>query len=408
MNYWLYIGALAGYLALLFTTPIRLSLRDGWRALRRYPRLWITLGLFGFAYSLFDLGLRLYFYWTMPAGAGPLFVWARSAFRPDWTWFEGLRDSFWYLPPHAIRDAGKAAMLPALDSTAGVFNASVSTFPISAIAALALLLNFGGHRAVLFRAIQKRFPRAALFVFAGVLITALAAILKPLLFVLPRFVDVNLWYRWAPVAAWLSFLFEYMFGIYVQVFLILLAYCWVRGISFDGRRLLDFAIRRSSLVLRWAGVVMALSTALIDFPLILKNFHAPGFPDDTSTVEHRHAIARLGLDLILFAFCTTQITLTFHSESLRAAIRAHFRMIGQNPVALAWFFISAAVNFYLLQLAGAVLEKGFGEATAAWVVFRLSFPWANGVLAAWLLASWVCIYRRSDDGRAHDEEWIQF
>jgi hypothetical protein len=58
---WLLLGALVGYLVVMFTNPVRASLRDGLRCVRRYKVLWVTLGSFGFAYALFQLALRYYF-----------------------------------------------------------------------------------------------------------------------------------------------------------------------------------------------------------------------------------------------------------------------------------------------------------------------------------------------------------
>jgi lipoprotein-releasing system ATP-binding protein len=37
---------------------------------------------------------------------------------------------------------------------------------------------------------------------------------------------------------------------------------------------------------------------------------------------------------------------------------------------------------------------GVGEGTALWVAWGLISPWIAGALGAWLLASWVCVYRR--------------
>ena len=51
---WLVCGALGGYLLLMLTNPVRASLRDGFRCIRRYSALWVTLGIFGFAGALFQ------------------------------------------------------------------------------------------------------------------------------------------------------------------------------------------------------------------------------------------------------------------------------------------------------------------------------------------------------------------
>jgi hypothetical protein len=35
-------------------------------------------------------------------------------------------------------------------------------------------------------------------------------------------------------------------------------------------------------------------------------------------------------------------------------------------------------------------------------------PWLRGILAAWLLAAWVCLFKRCDTGHPAAEKWIQF
>jgi hypothetical protein len=407
---WLILGALAGYVLIMRVNPIRASLRDGLRALRRYPALWLTLGAFGFGYAIFDLALRFYFSHALPPGMAPIFVWARAPFRAEWSWVSGTRDSLWSLPDGAAKAALHAALLPTLDGTAGLFNNLVSTFPLSALAALGLLLNLNGRQGVLFRALRRRFGRWGPAVHGAILLCALAAAVKPGLFVVIRYVPEQWLLQWSQVVVWLAFLFEYLFGIYVQVYLILLAYCWVRGLTFDRHHLVDFAIRRSSFVLRWAAVVMILSSLCIDLPLILKNFapYASWMAQHQDAMNRGLVIAREALDGILLCFASVQITLTFHSESLRKALRNHLRFLGRNAWPLGWFLLLAASHFYLLQSADILCRGGLGEGTALWVSWKLLFPWLSGAVGAWLLASWVCVFRRCDTGRVQGENWIQF
>src|SRR4051794_14460289 len=115
MTVFLLAGAAAGYALLMGTNPIRASLLDGLRAVQRYPRLWVSLGLFGFGYALFQVALRVFFAAALPAGEAPAFIWARSAYRAN-GWWTGATDSLWYLPPGALRELARNALLPALDS----------------------------------------------------------------------------------------------------------------------------------------------------------------------------------------------------------------------------------------------------------------------------------------------------
>jgi hypothetical protein len=382
------------YAVVMITNPARASLRDGYRAVRRYRMLWVPLGVCGFAYALFQLALRVYFSRVLPVGERPGFRW----------WSESA--PAWSLDVVQVR----AAILPALENVAGIFNNLVSTFPLAAVAAVLLLLNRGGHHVVLWRALRRRFGRAALLPYAGILVCAIAAIAKPFTYVVARHIDPLLWYQWAPVVVWLAFLFEYLFGVCLQLYLILMAYCWVRGIAFEHGHLLDFAIRRCGSVLKWAAVVMLLSSAFIDLPLILKNFPSfTGiFTDDPAKVDFRVGLARSILTAFLLATSTMQITLTFHSESLREALRDHLRFLFRHWWPYLWFLMIATLHFLLVALLDRAVQTAFGEGTAPGIAWQLFVPWLAAMVAAWLLASWVCLYRRCDTGRKQSENWIAF
>ncbi len=407
---WLIAGSILGYILVMCSNPVRVSLRDGVRALRRYPSLWLTLGLFGFGYALFQVALRFYLFCVLPPGQAPLFIWSRAVYRPEWSWWSGLHDSLWFLPAFSGREAARQSLLPMLDGTAGLFDNLVSTFPFSAIAALAFLLNWNSRQRVLFHALRKRLGAWGGAAHAFILICALAALVKPALLGAFRFAADSAWIPWTQVIVWLAFLFEYLFGVYIQVYLILLAHCWVRGINFEQQHLIDFAIRRTSYVLRWAVVVMLLSTLLIDVPLILDRFgliaswlgHESW--DSTQWLE----ISRMALDGLLILFCTVQITLIFHSESLREALLDHGRLLLRNAWPLVWMLVITALHFYLLHMLDYLCLAGFGEGTALWLSWKLLFPWFAGAVGAWLLVSWVGVFERCDTGRAQSEHWVQF
>lgn len=403
-------GALLLYLVAMRLNPARASLRDGFRAVRRYRRLWLPIGGCGFAYALFQLALRWYFHLVLPPGDRPGFRWWGAAGRdPQWR-FTGAPESVWYLEPGTIAAHARGAVLPALENVAGIFNCLVSTFPLSAFAALLLLLNYGGHHAVLWRALGRRFGRGGPAIYAGILLCALAALAKPFVYAVARHVDPQLWYQWSPVVVWLAFLFEYLLGVCIQIYLILLAYCWVRGISHTPRELFDFALRRFSSVVRWAAVVLLLSSLFIDLPLILKNF-APWariFPDDPARIDFRLGLARSLLTVVLLATSTMQIALTFHGSSVRAALGGHLRFLRRHGWPCAWFLALAALHCHALEVLNRTLQSGLREGTALGLAWQLLFPWLSALVAAWLLASWVCLYRRCDEGRRADENWIAF
>ena len=49
-------GLFFGYLLLMVTNPVRVALRDGFRCIARYERVWLSFALLGFAYFVFQYG----------------------------------------------------------------------------------------------------------------------------------------------------------------------------------------------------------------------------------------------------------------------------------------------------------------------------------------------------------------
>jgi hypothetical protein len=363
----------------------------------------VALGSFGFAYALFQLALRYYFFCVLPPADRPTFVWLREGWRDPIFWLHGSPESIWYLPPHGLHYVVQDCALPALESVAGIFNLLVATFPLSALAAILLLINWDGHHGVLWRALRKRFGVWGVPVHGGIVVCALAALAKPFLYAAPQVLHLQqpaaeMWFQWAPVVDWLSFLFEYLIGVCIQIGLALIAYCWVRGLTFTQQHLLDFAIRRFSYVVRWALLVMLLSSVFIHLPLILKNFDAfqGMFPRDVAVIDLRWRLARGALTAILLLFSAMQITLTFHSESLKKALHDNLRFLSGHWWSFGWFVILAAVHFYLALVILNLIQLGLGDGTSLGIAWGLIMPWLNGFVAAWLLASWVCYYKHGD------------
>ncbi len=412
---WLLCGALGGYLLVMFSNPARSSFRDGLRVVRRYPAMWLLLGICGFCYALFELAQRAFLHSVLPPEGRPAFTWLREAWRDPDLWLTGSPESVWYLPPHALPAIARESAPAALDTVAGIFNNVVTTFPVAVLAAVLLMVNWHGHHGVMVRALRWRFGTRGLLVYLGVMLCALAEIARPFIYALPALIDLGpraalMWVQWSRVVIWLAFLFEYLCGVCLQIYLILLAYCWVRGIHFTTQHLIDFAIRRWSFVMKWAALVMAASTLFLDLPLILKNFPAfqSWFPDEPEVVDARLKLARSVLVSLLLIFSTMQITLTFHSESLGRALRDHWRFLARHGWAFAWFLIVAAIHCWFFQVLNLTLRTALGEGTAIGITWSLLSPWLGALVAAWLLASWVCLFKQCDTGRHSHENWIQF
>jgi hypothetical protein len=390
-------GAIGGYLLLMATNPARASLRDGLRCLRRHAAIWGIPALLGLAYSVFQVGLRLFYWFMLPEGQRPIFQWGRA----------------WFLTGDMRMQALKDSILPAVESVAGIFNIAVTTYPCSVVAAALLLVNWGGHHAVLNRALRRRFGGWGWLLYFGITLCALSAIAKPAAYVALRLLGQSGWATLLLQASvfidWLSFLFEYLFGVCIQIYLILLAYVWVRGVHFTREHLLDFAIRRFGFVVRWALVVMTVSTLLMDLPRML-SMAAPlgGWLTTGAVLRYTDVVARPVLAALLLLFPAMQIILTFHGESLRAALLDQFKFLARNAWPVAWLVIVAALHFYLLSAFSALLAAGMGEGTAVFIVWRFVAPLVQAYIAGWMLASWVCLYKRSEHGEVLVQEWIKF
>lgn len=391
-------GAVLGYLLVMLANPVRASLRDGWRCIRRYGMLWVLLALFGLFYAVFQIGVEVFYHFNLPDGDRPIFQWVRP----------------WYLTAPMRLQILRDSILPALENTAGVFNVLVTTFPLSAVAAVFFLCNWEGHNAVLLRALHRRWDGLGWLAWLGILVCAVAAIVKPFLFgpgllLLNRVAPGLLLLQLSEVIDWLSFLFEIMFGVCVQIFLILMVYAWVRGLNFTRRHLLDFAIRRFSSVMKWSCVAMLLSTLAIHLPLIFANvqpfshwLHADALPD------YIDRVARPVLAVFLFLFSTMQIILVFHSESLGKAFRAHLQFLRREAWPVLWFLAIATAHFYFLNVLNLAVNAGFGSGTAVTIVWRLFYPLLAALVGGWMLAAWVCLYKRSEAGRVDPDNWIKF
>jgi len=412
------LSVLLAYLLLIAASPIRHSFLDGFRVIRRYPRLWgIPAGL-GLCYALFHTGLILFFYCVLPLEQRPAFGWQFTWSLPAPASHLGearsLGDWLGALLAQLRWQPCSEAVLDGLESLAGLFNA-VTTFPLSAIAAFLLLVNWRGHRATLRAALRKRFGHWGLPVHGALLLCALSAFAAPVLYG-PSLIYLNhslpwmLVVRWAALIDWLSSLFAYLFGVGVQIYLILIAYTWLRGLNWTPQHLMDLAIRRFSFVVKWAAVVMGISSLFIDAPRIwtlLFRFDDPLFLNHTLVYTDR--VARPLLALFLIFFSTMQITLTFHSETLSRAVAQHMQFLRRFWWQLLWFLLAAAASFFALALLNRVLLLGLGgDSTAAGLLWTLLHPLPASFLTAWLIGSWVSLFKRCQTGRVQTPDLIPF
>lgn len=404
---WLLLGVISGYVLMMATNPVRECLRDGWLAVRRYPVLWLMIGVLGFANALFAIATRAYLAAKLPHEEQPSFVWMREAWRDPQLWLTGSPESLWWLPHAEFVAAVRESMLPAFESVAGLFDNLVSSFPASALLAPFILLAWRGYGRVLWQALTRRFGAWGIAIYAAIALAALAAMAKPVLYLAPGLLPPIIWMQWGQVITAAAFIFEYLVGVGGHVFLLLVAYAWVRGLNFAQGAMIEVAIRRFTCVLQWSALVLLLSVVLIEAPLILKNFpsFAQFFPEE-KLFASRLTIARGFIAGIVIAACGMQVSLALHSSSWRRAWSEHRKMLARAWWPLTWFFIIAFLHFFLVRALQENVSRGVGEGTALWVTWRLLSPWLYALVAAWLLASWTCFYQRFGRGEGLPLEYV--
>lgn len=368
-------------LCALVPGPVRRALLNGARCSARYSDLWRIPTLFGFGYVTFQLGATALLHARMGESVLrwlTIVSWKRPVSVP-------LLPESW---------------LPASEQTVSVFNIFVATFPISAIFAFLLLTNSGGVFGELARSLTRRLGRgrAALIVVLLVL-SALAAIAKPFVFLmLPEIADrvsvlipqaVNL----------LSCIFELLLGIYFLTYLMLVAFAWLRGIHFNGHRLRMMALRRTGFVLKWSLLVAGLATLFIVLPGYVGLLFAPGNSADSGGQQFAAYIGLPIVTIVALVFCPVQAILVFHNESLRQAMRDSLHLMRAKWLLIVPFLVVVFIPYLCLEMASNYLLAGFGRDSAAGLSSGLLVVWVEALVAGWLIASWVCLYKGLNAGR---------
>src|SRR5438093_2249315 len=290
------LGLCSGYALVMLFNPVRQALGDGFRCIGRYKRIWITFALLGFGYFVFQF-----------VTFTPIRNWAdldpnQSVSLPNWYW------------PRFV-EIWRETPLPALEGVAGIFDNATTTYPLSIVAAVLMIVNWRGLHGALLRALRKRYRLWSYFIYLILLLSALASLFKPIVFWrLPEWsglVSAAGLLRISATVDTVAFIFEYLFGVYIQVYLITVCLAWIKGVSFEEGELFRFAMRRFSYVLEWAGIVVAVSTLIVRLPLLVAYFTSiPGVLDYLP-------IERMFMGGLIIAFCSIQISLALHNESLR-------------------------------------------------------------------------------------------
>lgn len=381
------LGMLAGYLLLLGFSPVRIALRDGFRCVLRFRRIWAVFALLALAYAVFQ--------WTVftPLGVTSDYRLEQFQFWVSWHW-------------PGFLEVWRESLLHTAESVAGIFDAAATTYPLSVLAAVLLICNWRGLHGSLIRALQRQFGAAGWLIYLGVLVGALASLVKPIIYWrMPEWLHLVSAARALQVSAvvdTIAFIFEYLCAAYLQVYLITVSLAWIKGLHFGEEALLRFAMRRFSFVLRWLGLVVLASTLLLRLPLLVAYFrNVPGVLDYLP-------IGRWLMAALILCFGTMQISLVLHNETLREAFRAHAQFLRRHGVRFGWFLLLCGVHFWFLALADASIRAAAVERPLALILWAIFFLLSRAFVTGWLLASWVCLYRQCEIGRVNRETWIRY
>lgn len=381
------LGLVVGYALVLFCNPIRLALRDGFRCIMRFKRIWLTFVLLGFAYGVFRFATFTPLQQLSDLDPRQL------ATIADWNW-------------PRLMDIWRETPLPALEGVAGLFDNATTTYPLSIVAAVFLLFNWRGLHGALLKALRKRFRIWSYLIYLIVLLSAIAALFKFIIYwrlpIWRTTMPEAFLFQASAVVDAVSFIFEYLFGVYIQVYLITVSLAWIKGLSFTDEALFQFAVRRFTYVLKWAGIIVLVSTLLVRLPLLLAYFiNLPG------VLDYQDA-ARYTMSGLIILFCSIQVSLVLHNENLREALHAHWELVRRDTGRLAWFFLICAIHFFLLTAIDAILRGAIADRAAGLILWKVIYVCLRGLVTGWLLASWVCLFRRCELGRLHKETWIRY
>src|SRR6201982_2502566 len=157
------LGLCGGYAVVMFFNPVRRALADGFRCVGRYKRIWITFALLGFGYFVFQF-----------VTFTPIRNWSDL----DLAQIASFPQRYW--PRFA--EIWTETPLPALEGVGGLFDNATTTYPLSVVAAVFMLVNWRGLHGALIRALRKRYRLLGYLVYLILLLSALASLLKPIVF----------------------------------------------------------------------------------------------------------------------------------------------------------------------------------------------------------------------------------
>ena len=229
-------------------------------------------------------------------------------------------------------------------------------------------------------------------IYFGLLLCAVAAFCKPIfslsIYWLNRYFDGIFLLRLGAIIDWLSFQFEYLFGLLIQIFLVVLTFIWIRGLNSEPGRIFEFALKRAVFAAKWAGIVLLATFVLIHLPLLISYLWITQQTDFTKAViQYIEQTARPLIAVALILFCSIQITLILHNETLRDAVHEHAQLARRHWFRIIWFLGVAGIHLFALSWLTDFIVGAFPKYSVPNLFFAVLFTLGRAFLVAWFLAS---------------------
>jgi hypothetical protein len=117
---------------------------------------------------------------------------------------------------------------------------------------------------------------------------------------------------------------------------------------------------------------------------------------------------RAVMSAMIILFASVQISLVLHNETLRQALAAHRGFLRRNAGQFGWFLLICALHFFVLVAADAIIRGAIRDQALPLIVWKVVYVLARAFLTGWLLAAWVCLFRRCEAARIGQESWIRY
>ncbi len=378
-----------GWILVCTCSPAGSALRQGLSVLRRYPRMIGICFLFTLGWRLWREGMSLHLRYLDGSSAGEL-----GDHLPGHSsdgvvqGFSDLWTGLWAWNPVPFATAAMPVLEKSLLDLGGLFHSALTTFPISVLFAFAFVTNLGGWTGRFHQATAKRYGLWAWAMTPVAVVAALAALTRVWLFV-PSGQWRPEWPLWVgELWTWAAFLFEYSCGVWVQIFLILIVFHWIRGMQLREHKLWEVTMRRFVVVMQWTLPVFLVVSLLTQGPMFLQIFSGDAL--------WAGWVQRIGFGLLavfLIFFSTVEVTLIFHNETVGDSIKDQIAFLRLHLSAFAWFLAGVAVPLFFVNTFDSWLTLSFGSATLAASLARIGMALPLAGVTAWLLAAWVCFFR---------------